>query len=131
MSLAAVVRDDSSAPFFDAAADGCLLLRYSPGSDAWSDPAALVCSTTQAQDLEWREASGTGQLISWTVKPGRSRDGVATPDTVVGIVELDEGPWLTLWLPEADPTTLAVGSQVRVDFVQPEGSEHLPVGRLA
>lgn len=131
MALAAVVRDDHSAPFFEASAEGRLLLRYSPSQDTWSDPAALVCSTTQAADLEWREASGTGRLVTWTVKPGRRRDDVVTPDTVIGIVELDEGPWLTLQFPEAAAADLGVGRAVRVSFVQPEGSEHLPVGHLA
>ncbi len=131
MALAAVVRDDHSAPFFEASAEGRLLLRYSPSQDTWSDPAALVCSTTQAADLEWREASGTGRLVTWTVKPGRRRDDVVTPDTVIGIVELDEGPWLTLQFPEAAAADLGVGRAVRVGFVQPEGSEHLPVGHLA
>jgi uncharacterized protein len=32
MALAPVVRDDFSAPFFDASAEGRLLLRYSPSS---------------------------------------------------------------------------------------------------
>jgi len=130
MTLAPVVRDDFSAPFFDASAEGRLLLRYSPSSGEWSEPAARVCSVTQAADLEWREASGSGHLVSWTVKPGRPRDGQAAEDVVIGIVETDEGPWLTLVLPDADPATLAVGARVSVGFVRPEGSESLPVGVL-
>ncbi|OUZ10140.1 hypothetical protein BHE97_08780 [Aeromicrobium sp. PE09-221] len=131
MALAAVIRDDHSAPFFEASAEGRLLLRYSPSQDTWSDPAALVCATTQADDLQWREAAGTGHLVSWTIKPGRRRDDVVTPDTVIGIVELDEGPWLTLQFPDAAQADLAVGRAVRVGFIQPEDSEHLPVGYLA
>ncbi|WP_436698055.1 Zn-ribbon domain-containing OB-fold protein [Nocardioides sp. BYT-33-1] len=130
-SLAPVVRDDFSAPFFEASAEGRLLLRYSPSSGAWSEPAAMVCSLTQAADLEWREASGRGSLVSWTVKPGRPRDDQPAVDTVIGIVETEEGPWLTLLLPEVtDRSGLRVGAPVVVYFVQPEGSEHLPVGRL-
>lgn len=130
MALAPVVRDDFSAPFFEASAEGRLLLRYSPSSDQWSEPAARFCSVTQADDLEWRESAGTGELVSWTIKPGRARDGETTPDTVIGIVELTEGPWLSLWLPEVDQAGLAVGAPVSVSFVQPEGSEHLPIAQL-
>ncbi|HEY8532642.1 MAG TPA: OB-fold domain-containing protein [Micromonospora sp.] len=131
MNLSPVVRDDFSAPFFDAAAEGRLLLRWSPSSGEWSEPTALVCSVTQAADLEWREASGRGSLVSWTIKPGRERDGVRTPDTVIAIVELEEGPWLTLQVVNADDRSrLAVGAPVRVEFVQPDGSEYLPVARL-
>lgn len=132
MSMPApVVRDDFSAPFFDASAEGRLLLRFSPSSGEWSDPAARFCSVTQAADLEWRESSGRGRIVSWTVKPGRPKDDQPAVETVIGIVELDEGPWLTLLLPDADPAVLAIGAAVTVAFVQPEGSEHLPVGVLA
>ncbi len=132
MSLASVVRDDFSAPFFDAAARGVLLLRYSPSSREWSEPSAVRCAVTQADDLEWREASGVGSLVSWTITPGRSRDGVTTPDAVIGIVETAEGAWLSLWLPEVDPAALAVGAPVRIGFDRPaEESEFLPVAHLA
>lgn len=131
MALAPVVRDDFSAPFFDGTAQGRLLLRFSPSSGEWSEPAARFCAVTQADDLEWRESSGRGHLVSWTIKPGRTRDGVTSPDTVIGIVELDEGPWLSLWLPEVDQSALVVGAAVTVEFTQPEGSEHLPVAALS
>ena len=128
--LTPVVRDEFSVPFFDAAAEGRLLLRYSPTSGAWSEPAAQVCSVTQADDLEWRESSGLGELVSWTVKPGRFRDGSVAEDTVVGIVELEEGPWLQLQLHDVPSRALRLGLPIRVGFVQPEGSEFLPVGHV-
>lgn len=129
--LAPVVRDDFSAPFFEASAEGRLLLRWSPSSDAWSEPAARFCSVTQAADLEWRESTGAGRLVTWTVKPGRAKDDQPAVATVIGIVELDEGPWLSLLLPQADAADLAVDAAVRVAWSQPEGSEVLPVGLLA
>ncbi|WP_344940420.1 OB-fold domain-containing protein [Actinomadura miaoliensis] len=131
LSLTPVVRDEHSAPFFDAAAEGTLLLRYSPSSGEWSEPSAVVCSVTQTRDLEWRPAAGTGELVSWTVKPGRrGADGVPAPDRVIGLVELTEGPWLTLRLVDAEGPELRAGLPVRVEFVRPEGSEPLPVGRV-
>jgi uncharacterized protein len=133
MSLTPIVRDEHSAPFFDAAARGVLMLRYSPSSGEWSEPAAMLCSVTHADDLEWRASSGRGELMSWTVKPGRAGDDPPAPDTVIGVVELSEGPWITLQLIEADPADLRVGLPVRVGFVPPdegEEGEHLPVGRV-
>lgn len=126
-----VVRDDFSAPFFDAAARGELLLRWSPSSGEWSEPAALLCSVTQADDLEWRASSGEGALVTWTVKPGRVRDDQRAVDIVIGIVELAEGPWLSVQLPGAERSQLRAGAPVRIEFVQPEGGEHMPVGRVA
>ncbi|GAA2448917.1 OB-fold domain-containing protein [Actinomadura vinacea] len=129
MSLAPVVRDDDSAAFFDGAATGTLMLRYSPSSGEWSEPAARLCSVTQADDLEWRAASGRGELVTWTIKPGRDADGRPAEDAVIGIVETAEGPWLTLRLPDVAPADLRVGLPIQVDFVVPEGGEPMPVGR--
>lgn len=130
MALARVVRDDFSTPFFDAAAEGILLLRYSPSRDTWSEPAAVLCSTTQADDLVWREASRRGRLVSWTVKPGRATDSGRSPDVVLALVETDEGPWLPLWVPEADTESLAVGRAVEIFFDRSdEDSDWLPVAR--
>lgn len=129
-SLAPVVRDDHSAPFFEAAAQGRLMLRWSPTSSAWSEPAARVCSHSQADDLEWHEASGRATVVTWTVKPRRPVDGVPGPSTVIVVVETEEGPWLTLQAPGADPAQLREGAEVRIGWVQPEGSEHLPVALL-
>ncbi|MCQ0013647.1 hypothetical protein [Actinomadura madurae] len=43
-----------------------------------------------------------GELVSWTVRPGRrGEDGRRAPDQVIGIVETAEGPWLTLRLVDA------------------------------
>ncbi len=131
MSMTPVVRDEYSAPFFDGAERGELMLRYSPSSGCWSAPEARVCATSRAADLEWRVASGEGELVSWTVIPGRPRDGRPTTDTVVGIVETAEGPWLTLRIVNADEAAPAVGAPVRVEFVRPEGGESVPVARLA
>jgi uncharacterized protein len=132
MTLIPIVRDEHSAPFFDGAAEGRLMLRYSPGSGEWSEPAAMVCSVSQARDLEWRAAAGTGELVSWTIKPGRrGEDGRRAPDQVIGIVELAEGPWLTLRLVDATGPELRAGLPVRVDFARPEGGEPMPIGRVA
>ena len=140
MTLIPVLRDEHSAPFFDAAAEGTLLLRFSPSSGEWSEPAALLCSVTQADDLEWRAASGTAELVTWTVKPARTKAGESAsrtdsppdsrpaPDAVIGIVELAEGPWLTLQLVDAEGAVLRAGLPVRIAFVRPEGGEATPVG---
>ncbi len=134
-SLASVVRDDFSAPFFDATAEGRLLLRFSPGSGEWSDPAARFCVVSQADDLEWREASGRGVVRTWTVKPGRATEDRPAVPTVLVVVETEEGPWLplqvpALQVPDADLSALRTGVAVRIGFVQPEGSEFLPVAEL-
>jgi len=130
MLLEPVVRDEYSVPFFEAAAKDELLLRYSPSRETWSEPSALVCATTQATDLEWRAASGQGTLISWTIKPGRTRGDTVEAAVVLGIIELDEGPWLSVKIADADPQRLQVGLRSQIKFEQPENSDYQPVAQL-
>jgi uncharacterized protein len=122
-TVAPLLRDAASAAFFDAAAEGTLLLKFSPSSGHWSAPTATACELTQAPDLEWRPATGRGALVSWTVIP-------AQPPTVVGIVELDEGPWLTVQLVDDAERRVRAGATVTIEFVRPEGGEAVPVGVL-
>ena len=44
----------------------------------------------------------------------------------VGLVELEEGPWLHAQL-DVDPDAVAVGQALSVRFEQPEGGEAIPV----
>ena len=130
-TVAPLLRDTASAAFFDAAAEGTLLLRFSPSSGHWSAPTATACELTQALDLEWRAATGRGTLVSWTVVPSPTADGVAPPPTVVGIVELEEGPWLTVQLVDDAAGHVHAGAPMTIEFVRPEGGEAVPVGVLA
>ena len=112
----ALSRDDHSAPFFDALADGRLLLRRDPASGTLHGPAA----TDPA--FAWAPASGEGTVVSWAVVHARDAEPV-----LVGIVELDEGPWLRTRLVDIVPDDVHAGLRVRVTPVVPgEGSEPIP-----
>jgi uncharacterized OB-fold protein len=130
-----VTRDDRSAPFFDAAADGRLLLLRCPACAAWSAPyvfwrdAVVVCPACHSDGLEWAESPGNGVIVSWTVIHERAGTNDATTTRTVAIVELDEGPWMTLAF-QGDPHHLQVGLSVVVDFDQAGSGEALPVVRI-
>ena len=49
---------------------------------------------------------------------------------MVGLVELDEGPWLHARLVDVDTTSLSVGDAFAVDF-EPAGEEQIPIFRPA
>lgn len=107
MHAIAATRDDHSTPFFDALAEGRLLLRRDPRSGRWHRPTAVTAS--DGQPLEWSPASGTGTVESWAVVHSRDDDPV-----LVAIVELDEGPWLRTRLVDLAPGDLADGLPVRL-----------------
>jgi uncharacterized OB-fold protein len=131
-ALPRVQRDEASAAFFAAAARGELLLRRAPGGevlgpqddvDARLGPGALAAVDTALVSFA---AAGHGTLVSWAVVHQAPLPWLvdAVP-YVCAVVELVEGPWLTVRLVDADPDTLAAGQPVRVRFV-PSGPAEEP-----
>jgi hypothetical protein len=125
----AVARDDASAPFFDAAAAGRLLVQRCADCGHWVAPYTRMgltlerCPECSSDRLAWAPASGAGTLVTWTVV--HTRDGPSPP---VGVVELAEGPWLTARV-DADPEALRAGMPVTVGFARPGGGEPVPFFR--
>ena len=129
-----VKRDEQSAAFFDAAAEGTLLVPRCDNCGKWVTPYVVfgsvsrLCRNCHSGRLEWQPTSGAGTLVTWTLIPGVVRVVEGAPVQASGIVELAEGPWLTcaLDIPVGD---LAVGLSVRVGFARPGGGEPIPVFR--
>jgi hypothetical protein len=133
MTVGPVVRDDATAPFFDATASGTLLLRRCPDGHH-SEATAEGCTSCGRTDLEWTPASGDATVVSWSVVHGRPMDnGGSGPVMVLVIAELAEGPWWWSQIIDVpDPTRLTVGLPLKVDCVRHDDAcEAVPVFRLA
>lgn len=115
-----IMRDDASAPFFDAAAEGKLLTRECPAGHV-SAPHTSTCPRCGSTQLSWREASRQATLASYSVIHRRGAS-----DLPVAIVELAEGPWMRMQLQDAVSEDLRVGLPVEVRFATPEGGEPIP-----
>lgn len=115
-----IMRDDASAPFFDAAAEGKLLMRECPAGHV-SAPHTSTCPRCGSTELAWREASRQATLASYSVIHRRGAS-----DLPVAIVELAEGPWMRMQLQDVVSEDLRVGLPVEVRFATPEGGEPLP-----
>ena len=122
MAVAPIRRDEQSAEFFDAAAQGVLLLRWSAESGEYLPPAAVIDPAAPLSPPAWKPASGLAEVVTWTVLPGQS-----APDTVVAVVELEEGPWITVQVQDIDAAGLRAGHPVRIGFETPEGGEAVPI----
>lgn len=82
-----------TAPFWTAAAEHRLLLRYCSLCGTWLHPQIAICSCG-SQALEWKEASGYANLVSYTVvRRTPFPEQVAVPYTLL-LVRLREGPQL-------------------------------------
>jgi hypothetical protein len=129
VDLGIVERDERSAAFFDAAAEGRLVVRRCDGCSAFYPPELPACPACRSLASTWVDVAGSGELIAWVVVHRRADTGPLR--TVVATVELDEGPWLTLPL-DADPDVVrAAGERMSVGFLAPgeAGRETVPVWR--
>ncbi|MFN0027060.1 MAG: Zn-ribbon domain-containing OB-fold protein [Acidimicrobiales bacterium] len=126
LNLGAVVRDERSAPFFDATAEGQLLIHRCPACDHRFGPELATCTACGAPDPEWEPATGTASVVSWVVVHRKDAHGSPATTTVV-TAELPEGPWLTLPLHAPDDSGLSAGTTLHVSFVRPDLSEAIPV----
>jgi uncharacterized protein len=124
-----VARDEASAPYFDAAASGQLVVRSCSVCGRLFPPAQVECPAGHA--LTWAPVSGAATLVTWAVDDGTSTAAElanATGDgEVIGIVELEEGLWLNTALPGVDAAALRDGLPMRVEFLALGGGEAVPV----
>lgn len=129
MSVHPLRRDEESAPFFDATAQGRLLIRRCVRTGEYLPPAAQTSSDGDTE-LEWVEAAGHGRIATWAAVHGKPDADGATHPVVVAIVELDEGPWLHAQIVRAAPEDTHTGDPVTVEFQHPDGGEAIPVFTL-
>jgi uncharacterized protein len=124
------VRDDASAPFFDAARREELYIQRCRECGHVESADARICAQCESVTLSWIPASGVGSLVTWAVihRPPHPAFADLVP-YVAGIVELDEGPWMYARLLGA-PSSLQPGASMRVVFLHREGDESIPAFTL-
>lgn len=93
-----------TAPFWQAAAEGRLLIQRCGACCKAVFYPREICPHCWADALSWEDAGGSGRLKSFSIihKPGHPGWGVATPYTV-GLVELTEGPTMLSHILTEDP----------------------------
>jgi uncharacterized OB-fold protein len=132
MNLGLVARDDDTAAFLDGTARGEFLIQRCAVCGQHSGPQARQCHACGSTELSWVPASGEAAIVSWAITHGRpAADGTVTTAVLV-IAQLAEGPWWWSQIADVtDPGALRAGQPLRVGFERPEGSEAIPVFRLA
>ena len=86
------IPDEISAPFYDGAREGRLMLQHCTGCDGWSFPVRERCPHCFAAKLQWRAASGKGTLYTFAIMHQVMNPGFA--DAVpynVSQIDLAEG----------------------------------------
>ena len=107
----------ASQPFWDACAQGRLLLQHCGDCGHLQLYPRLLCAACGSRNLEWAQASGRGTVKTYTIIR-RAVSAAFEPDApyVVALVELEEGPTLMSNIIGCDPASVAIGQPVRVTF---------------
>ncbi len=107
----------ASQPFWDACAQGRLLLQRCGDCGHLQLYPRLLCAACGSRTLGWVEASGRGTVKTFTIIR-RAVSAAFEPDApyVVALVELEEGPTLMSNIIGCDPASVAIGQPVRVTF---------------
>lgn len=104
-------------PYWEAAAQGRLLLPSCDACDLVIWYPRGVCPACGSTRITWEEASGRGTVYSYTVV---RRGGVGpyrgAEPYVLAYVELEEGPIVMTNIVDCDPAALAVGDPVEAVF---------------
>lgn len=96
---------------------GRFLLQRSRSTGAFCYPPRVVAPATGADDLEWVEVSGAGEVYALTVigrKPERGGD------YNIAIVELAEGPRMMTRVVGVAPAAVHIGMKVRARIEVPD-----------
>jgi uncharacterized protein len=113
------VPDERSAPFFEAAKEGRLLIKKCASCSSFLAPQREMCDTCTSENLEWAESSGRGTIYSYVfmhqlLHPA-FRDEI--PYNAI-VVELEEGPRMTSNLVGTPDRDIRVGLPVEAVFEQ-------------
>ena len=109
-------------PFWDAAAEGVLLIkRCTACGDAHYYP-RTICPFCGSPDTVWEPSAGRGEIYTLSTL----RRGPNAPFTLA-YVTLDEGPTMITNITDCDPDTLTIGQRVQLRFVASDGGAPYPM----
>lgn len=108
-----------TAPYWEAAAEGRLLLQECTDCGLVYHYPRAFCPDCFSEDVDWREAAGTGEVYSYSPAYTMSSWPEEDLPLVVAYVELDEGPRVVTNV-DADPDDVEIGTRVRARFVGTE-----------
>ena len=108
--------------FFDAAANGKLVLKYCTGCKEFHHYPRAICPHCFSDRTEWREAKGTGTIYTWSVL----RRGVPAP-YCIAYVTLEEGVSMLTNIVDCDLDAVKIGMKVKVVFKPTDGGPPVPM----
>ncbi|MBN9440464.1 Zn-ribbon domain-containing OB-fold protein [Bosea sp. (in: a-proteobacteria)] len=111
------VIDPGSEPFWSAAKQHRLSIPRCKACNQHHFYPRELCPHCHSDELEWTDASGRGEIYSYTIarKPAGPAFAADVP-YVVAMIALDEGPRMLTNIITADVDSVRIGDRVRVKF---------------
>ena len=116
-----------TAPYWNAAGRGELLLQRCRACDRHQFYPRGACTNCGNAELEWVQASGRGTIYSYTVFHRPPHPAFDRLPLVVALVDLEEGPRMTTNIVGCDVGDVRIGMPVFVEFEQLTEDVGLPV----
>ena len=119
--------DETSVPFWEAAARGQIVIQRCASCEQVRHPPQPMCPSCNSFDAEWTRVSGRGRVWSWVVvhPPVLPAFAEKTPYNVA-VVELDEGVRMIGNLLGLANEDIVEGMPVEATFEDVEGDVSLP-----
>ncbi|MEM1598529.1 Zn-ribbon domain-containing OB-fold protein [Pyrobaculum sp.] len=76
-------------------------------------PPQVDCPRCKSSEMDWKEVSRDGELVTWTVINVKPSSFSHNKDYVVGIVKMPDGFNITAWV-DTDPASLRLGMKMRL-----------------
>jgi uncharacterized OB-fold protein len=126
------VPDEISAPFFDGAREGRLMLQHCAACDGWSFPVRERCPHCFAAKLQWRPSSGRGTLYTFAIMHQVMNPGFASSVPYnVSQIDLEEGVRMVSNVVEVANDALQIGMKLEVFFDDVGDNVRIPKFRPA
>jgi uncharacterized OB-fold protein len=124
------VPDDLSRPYWEGAREGKLVLQRCKSCGEHQFYPRPFCVACRGSDLEWVEASGRGRLHTFSVVHRTAdRAFAAEVPYAFAVVELDEGPRLTVNVVDTPLDALRCDAPVRMVFTDLDDRTTIPNAR--
>ena len=108
----------STEPFWQAATEHRLVVPRCTSCGTFRLPPSPFCFNCRAQEVEWIDHDGAGEIYSFTILHRAGRPGFdADVPYVVALVELEEGPRVLTRIADVEPNDVRIGQPVRAAFV--------------
>ena len=110
-----------TAPFWEAAAAGRLLVKRCEACGELYHYPREACPFCGSDRTSWQEASGRGTIYSYSVFRR------APVPYAIAYVTLEEGPTMMTNIVDSDLDAIRIGQRVRVRFVPTDGGPPVPM----